>query len=186
MPVWLGQRGRYRWPSWDVQPDRRGLVQQCYNGTPEVTAAHRRELQLLLAAWDSLSSSPESRSRGLDLARQFIGARRDRYALLTSISLSSPVGSVTCERAENIMELEEGLPQWMSYATLARAGLMDPRRAGRSASEAFYVSGTFQLWILQHLLGSDGMRSLSEEITRAAGPEGALFPRFVETVSKAR
>ena len=45
--------------------------------------------------------------------------------------------------------------------------------AGRSATESFYVSGTFQLWILERLLGPVAMRSVTEEIERSTQPDGA-------------
>jgi len=186
IPVWLGQATRYTWPAWDVQPDRQALAQRCYRDTPAVAAAHARELQLLIAAWDSLVRSPAAtaRSAALARARQFVEARRARYAMVDSIRISSPSGPVSCERAENLMELEEGAPQWMAYATLTAAGLMNEQTAGRSASEAFYVSGTFQLWILQRLLGRDAMRALSREITQASGPDSLVFARFSAVVTQ--
>ncbi len=84
------------------------------------------------------------------------------------------------------MELEEGAPQWMAYATLTRAGLMDARKSGRASNDAFYVSGAYQLWILERLLGSEVLRRLSAEMTRAPGPDPGLFARFASIVTSTR
>ncbi|NOT10130.1 MAG: hypothetical protein HOP28_18205 [Gemmatimonadales bacterium] len=183
IPTWLGQPGRYDWPAWDVQPDRKALVEQCYAGTPAVTDLRRREMEALLAAWDTLMAerSAASDARAIASAKTFISTRRERYALLAAVTIPSPAGPVSCERAEDVMELEEGAPQWMAYVTAVRAGLMQATQVGRASNESFYVTGTFQLWILERLLGNSAMRALTKKITRAArpdGPEGAIFQRF--------
>jgi hypothetical protein len=121
-----------------------------------------------------------------DTAVAFMNARRDRYALLEGVTVPSPVGPMTCDRAEDVMELEEGAPQWIAYVTAFRAGLIRVEEVGRRAAEAFYASGTFQLWILERLLGPAAMRTLTSRITRSTEPggdDGAIFARFAGVVS---
>jgi hypothetical protein len=81
----------------------------------------------------------------LQRAQRFIDVRRERYKLLDGVTAASPAGPMSCAAAEDLMELEEGAPQWMAYETAVRAGVMKVEEAGRSANDKFYVSGTFQL-----------------------------------------
>ena len=146
IPVWLDQPHQYDWPRWDVQPDRKVLVEQCY-AAPGVMTAHRAELAALLSAWDLVADSAQRFDSAAvrSAAQRFIALRHERYRILDSVRVPSPSGPLPCSVAENLMELEEGAPQWMSYDTAVRAGVMQVSQAGRSANDAFYVSGTFQL-----------------------------------------
>jgi hypothetical protein len=187
-PAWLDQQRRYEWPPWDVQPDRKRLVAQCYGATPAVTETLRREMAALEHAWLLLMGDRDSVTDAMarDSARVFVRLRRDRHALLDGVTIPSAVGPMTCRRAEDVMELEEGAPQWIAYATAQQAGLIGVEGVGRRAAEAFYASGTFQLWILQRLLGPEAMRNLTHEITRSTEPEGdhgAIFARFSKLLS---
>jgi hypothetical protein len=188
-PTWLDQPRRYPWPAWDVQPDRKVLVQRCYAETSVVAETHRRELAALREAWLLLMGDRDSASddRARTAARAFVTARRERYALLNGVTIPSPVGAVTCERAEDIMELEEGAPQWIGYVTTWRAGVIRTEEVGRGGAEAFYASGTFQLWILERLIGPEAMRALTTEISRSTDPaseSGAIFARFSSHISR--
>ena len=180
--VWLDQPHMYSWPSWDVQPDRKKVVDLCYNGSPAIAQTLDAELTALLAAWDlARDTVPHSEAGVSRAARRFIELRRRRYMLLDGSTVPSPVGPLPCSTAEDLLELEEGAPQWMAYETAVRAGVMKAEAAGRSSSEKFYVSGTFQLWILNRLLGDTAMRRLTSEITRAPSmtdSKGAIFRVF--------
>jgi hypothetical protein len=186
IPTWLGQANIYPWPSWDVQPDRRALVKRCYGETPAVTASHAEEIKTLITAWDSLEARRDSasRARAIGLARRYAELRLARYSMLGDVTVPSADGPMSCRQAEDIMEMEEGAPQWIGYATLSQAGLMDPRTAGRVSNEAFYVSGVFQLWIMQRLVGRDAMLDLSTELARSSRHESAIFGRFIDAVRR--
>ena len=184
-PTWLGQPKRYDWPAWDVQPDRAALVAKCYQGSDAVTAAHEREFGHLndaRAALESDAGAADITTRVRDAARAFVAARRERYALLDGVTIDSPAGPMTCAHAEDVMELEEGAPQWIAYSTAIRAGLMDMAKVGRAANEPFYVTGPLQLWILERLVGAEAMLNVTGEITRSAGPSGAIFGRVAAAV----
>jgi hypothetical protein len=188
-PAWLDQRGRYTWPGWDTQPDRRAMVARCYGGSDEVREALAAEMAALEKAWlSSLEATDDAaRARVRQEARAFVAARRARYALLDTVRVPSPEGPVTCERAEDVMELQEGATQWIGHATAVRAGVVRASSAGRSSNEAFYVTGVFQLAIMQRLLGDEEMLRVTEAITRStqpSGPEGAVFGRFAALVAR--
>jgi hypothetical protein len=183
IPTWFDQAHPYAWPRWDRQPDRKELVARCYAGTPAVAAALRDETAALLTAWDGLNGerTPERDSAARESARSFVRLRRARYALADSVRIASPGGSVSCERAENVMELEEGAPQWMAYATAVRAGVMGIEGVGRVNGESFYTTGVFQLWIMERLMAADAFRAVTARITRAESPDaptGSIFAVF--------
>jgi hypothetical protein len=188
IPSWLDQPRRYDWPAWDMQPDRRTLVERCYNAAGAVHDTHKKELASLQRAWRLLMGTRDATSdaRAIADARAFIAARRERYVLLGGVTVPSPPAvPVSCERAEDVMELEEGAPQWIGYATALNAGLISVAQVGSGGSEAFYASGTWQLWIIERLIGADSMRAVTRDIGRSAqpsGPNGAVFGRFTAIV----
>lgn len=184
MPSWLDQPQRYRWPAWDRQPDRRALVAQCYGPAGPVANKHAEELDALKRAWRSSWNSLDQQARveALRAAQQFISARRERYRLVDSIRIPSPPGDgVDCRRAEDVMELEEGATQWIGYSTLVRAGVITTADVGVGSSEAFYDSGMLQLWVMEYLLGVDGVRDVTRAIARSASPaasDATIFAHF--------
>jgi hypothetical protein len=192
MPSWLDQRQRDRWPAWDRQPDRRTLVAQCYRAAGSVSDKHKQELDALKRAWQSLWNAPtaQSRATAIAAAREFIAARIERYRLVDSVRIPSPPGAdIPCRRAEDIMELEEGAPQWIGHSTLVRAGVMTYASVGVAAGEPFYDSGMLQLWILEQLLGAEGVRRLTGSIARSRSPENpdaTIFSLFQATVDRIR
>lgn len=91
---------------------------------------------------------------------------------------------ISCQAAEDVMELEEGIAQWIGHATAVRAGLTTTARTSYAGlqPELFYVKGPLQLWILEGLLGDDAMLSLTSAVVRSDGPEEALFGQFVARI----
>jgi hypothetical protein len=186
-PTWLDQERAYRWPAWDVQPDRPELRQRCYAGSPELTEALQAELQALVAAYDAVAvdSARRDTALGLQHARRFVELRRSRRALQDTMTVARGSGRISCGLAEDLMELEEGTSQWIGHATTVRAGLMTTaslrgRYAGPNA-EVFYQLGPLQLWVLDGLLGHDAVRRITASIARSAGPdgpEGGVFAQF--------
>ena len=102
---------------------------------------------------------------------------------------SPPHEAVGCRRAENIMELEEGAAQWIGYSTLVRAGIMTREEVGVAAGEAFYDLGMLQLWVLEYLIGAEGVRGITQSIARSASPDSpdaAIFAHFFRAVMERR
>jgi hypothetical protein len=169
-----------------MQPDRKVLIERCYNAAGAVNDAHNKELGALERAWNLLGGMRDSVSdaQALGEARAFIAARRERYALLKDVTVpASPTIAMSCEMADDVMELEEGAPQWIASITTARAGVASAQ-VGRG-NEPFYASGSWQLWIIERLIGAEAMRALTREIARSAqpsGPDGAIFGRFASVI----
>ena len=182
-PTWLDQRRTYAWPGWDRQPDRPQLRERCYAGTPAIAAAFDAEMQALLAAYDAVVVAEKRDKRaGRRHARRFVELRAERRRLQDTVTVAQGNRTISCELAENLMELEEGTTQWLGHATTVRAGLTTTARLRGPYSgtqpERFYQTGPLQLWILEGLRGPKAMRRITASIARSKGPEGSLFPRF--------
>jgi hypothetical protein len=175
-PTWLDQPRTYTWPSWDRQPERRELRDRCYGGSTEVSALLRQEHAALLAAFDALDSiaGVQGKRTVLSHARQFLQMRASRRALLDTVTIALDGQRISCARAEDALELQEGTAQWIGHATTVRAGLVT--RAGKRSSyaqtqpEAFYQFAPLQLWVLEGLIGPDALRALTAALARAPDP----------------
>jgi hypothetical protein len=186
-PHWYDQPRTYAWPAWDRQPDRGEAAERCYTGSPELASAFQAEQAALVAAFDA--SDPDGAGRDTALAvrhaRRFVELRAARRRLQDTITVARGGGRISCELAEDLMELEEGSAMWLGHATTVRAGLTT-RSSFRGSyaginSEPWYQTGPLQLWVLEGLLGSAELRRMTASIARSAGPdgpEGGIFARF--------
>ena len=189
IPAWLAQHRKYRWPAWDIQPDRAELRERCYAGSPAIAAALDSELGALLAAFTAVAADSTHRDpdAGLRHARRFVEARAARRRLQDGLTVTRSGEQISCGLAEDLMELEEGTAQWIGQATSLEAGLttmtaLHGLYAG-TQPEAFYKTGPLQLWVLDGLLGHEALRRVTRSIARSSGPDGpkgGLFAQFDE------
>lgn len=189
-PTWLSKATTfYAWPAWDRQPDRRQLRDRCYRSTPDVASAVSAELAELLGAFDALYGESIDTSAALSRANQFVALRNRRHAMLDTVRIQQDDRLIGCREAEDLLELEEGVAQWVGHATMVRAGLRALERyrgsyAG-SQPDVFYLAGPLQLWVLQGLLGDGAMRDLTAQIARSANrTDGALFAVFARHANR--
>jgi hypothetical protein len=177
-PAWLSQPPLYAWPSWDRQPDRQELRERCYAGSPAIQAALGDEHAALLAAFDALDAADRRAGRDSALAhsRRFVELRAIRRSITDTVTVAQGDRRIPCALAEDLLELEEGVPQWVGHATTVRAGMST--RAGKRGSyaqlqpEAFYQFGPLQLWVLEGL-DPAVLRDLTEKIARSSSPNDA-------------
>jgi hypothetical protein len=184
-PTWLEQATTYAWPEWDVQPERAELRQRCYAGSAELTSAFEQEQQALVAAFDALYGSSRDSVAALRHARRAVDLRAARRVLQDTMTVAQRTQRVSCGRAEDIMELEEGSVQWIGHATTHRAGLttLAAHRGSYAGSQAekFYQTGPLQWWILEGLLGREAVHRMTSQLARASSPEtssGSVFALF--------
>ena len=182
-PTWLDQPRTYAWPAWDRQPDRPQLRERCYAGTPAIAAAFDAEMQALLAAYDAVvAAETRDKPAGRRHARRFVELRAERRRLQDTVTVAQGNRKISCELAEDLMELEEGTTQWLGHATTVRAGFtttagLRGRYAG-TQPERFYQTGPLQLWVLEGLRGRKAMRRITASIARSRGPDGGVFAQF--------
>lgn len=173
-PVWLGlEPAGYPWPSWDVQPDRNAIRATCYAGAPEVLDALRSEQDALVRAFDAAAARAPQDSTA-ELARHFVALRLARYALIDSLHREPGATAVACEAGEDLMELEEGLVQWVGHATLVEAGLTTLAQLRSSyiaeQAERFYQLAPLQLWVLKALHPEADPSAHFDAISNARAP----------------
>src|SRR5262245_41461991 len=122
LPTWSGLDSPHRWPTWDRQPDRPSVGPLCYGSSdPQKLNITSERDHLINAAMTALS---KGETEGVCMsARAFVQERRKRWAQLGGVRV--PTGTsfepLSCEHAEAIMELEEGVPDfvaWMSAHAL--------------------------------------------------------------------
>ncbi|GAB5536405.1 MAG: hypothetical protein Rubg2KO_26540 [Rubricoccaceae bacterium] len=183
-PTWFDQEAMYAWPSWLAMSDRNTMVQTCYQGTEDVIAARDAEMQQLLATWDQLYPT---KTRDVDTARaeaqRYVEARQARYALLDTATVMTSDGPMSCADAEAVWELTEGSAQWVGDRSAFEAGISSIEIVRGSfngnANAPFYASGSFQLWILNALLGRTQFLEMTHAITRSETPDGGIFGSFM-------
>lgn len=181
-PTWLDQAATYPWPAWDRQPDRTAVVETCYGGAagPRVAA----ERAALRAAF--IAAQRHDRAAACTAAREFVRQREIRHGASTD-EVPAPGGAVACRVAESLMELEEGVPDYIAQATLLELGLGTDdqvlRGFDRPLAPLFYGLGAFQLLVLRALAGEEAMPAITARIAASAGPEGGVFAELARAVS---
>lgn len=189
-PFWLRQQHDHPWPAWDRQPNRAALAARCYRAAGVDGADPSLEQAELLAAFDALwtAGRPPQRAEARRLARRFAVARESRYAKVATVRVPRDSSSISCREAEDVMELEEGAPQWIAHSTAVRAGLstLAQTRAGYQApqAQAFYQLGALQLWVLEGLLGREKMRRLTSELARSTSSDDGIFARLARELDR--
>ena len=141
-PVWQG-RPLVAWSSWDVPTDRSAIAGACYDGI----GAERSALDDAVTAADN----------GGDVctpAGDFLSRRASRYEALDGVL----VGDHSCARAEAIMEVVEGVPEWWYLQLALDSGELDQDavqgKLSATSGDAFYKTGAGQVFLLT-ALGAD-------------------------------
>lgn len=182
-PSWIGQRGDHDWPAWsNVTPARPSLASTCY--TPSAAALEHERGLLVEAAMTALASG--DRAQVCASTRAFAEARQKRWTALGETGVSAPgenasaAQTMTCRQAEAVMELNEGVPDFIAWISAYEAGVVDAARVKSrflaQQRDVFYLTGAMQLVVLRHLLGDEEFRRLTHGIaTSASWRDGELF-----------
>ena len=157
-PKWFG-KPNYEWPSWDKQPDRGAVTQLCYQA-PNVKRIYEKEHKVLLSTFKLLFIF-ERPDLAKQAAREFLQVRQSRYLLLTNTTVPSrhdPKG-ISCAHAEAIMELEEGVADFVGNGTRMLIGELSPRQIAEASSmlqeSSFYDFGFLQMMTIYGLKSSE-------------------------------
>lgn len=191
MPRWWGEFSPYAWPGWDVQPSRDETRRICYSGSAALAAALAEEIDALIAAFDMLAGGQgkAERQRGVEHARRFVALRGQRRSMQDTLTVTQGTSRIRCDRAEDLLELEEGVPQWVGHASREAAGLATlPSLRGSYAGsqpDQFYRTGPLQLWVMRALVGDQALHAITQSMARAPSPEETLFAHFTAAVSRA-
>ncbi|MFK8001663.1 MAG: hypothetical protein AB8H86_18865 [Polyangiales bacterium] len=182
----FGEDTRHDYPSWSIQPDREALVATCFEN--EVARAlHDEEMATNASAVREIFAGNVDEARAH--ARRFIQLRRERYAVLGGAKVRGQHGTNhTCEEAEAIWELDEGLADYVAVRALIEGGVAEPewfieRISARDSQDAsFYYSGSGQLVFLWQV---NALESAASAILVSERPEDGIFGQFERTLSRA-
>lgn len=112
---------------------------------------------------------------------------REARLAATTDEIAAPGGAVGCRVAESLMELEEGVPDYIATATLLDLGLASDDDVLRGFDEPltplFYSLGAFQLLVVRALAGEAAMPAITARIATSSGPEGGVFAELVRAAS---
>ncbi len=184
-PKWFYLKTTHLWPSWDRQPERTEVVKRCYRANEMVLAAFQTERALLAEAFEKIYLQSDT-GRGRAAAVEFIKERDQRRELLKEIRIPSaaePTVSLSCQDAESIMELEEGLLDYVAFSanrsikglsrTQIHSWLSKPLGDHPDKDpEPYYRFGTMQMLILESL--SNDRAELLRKIGASSGPSGGI------------
>jgi hypothetical protein len=181
-PAWLGARGEHAWPAWDrPQPDRRALGSTCYQAPAGMT--DRSSLERAAAAVLDHRDVPAVCAE----ATAFIAARRARWANLAASTVAAVEGpAMSCEQAEAIMELDEGVADFVAWMTALESGNVTARRVKQrfaaDQADVFYLTGAMQLVVLRRLAGSAFADITRDIATSSTWQSGNIFGRLEREV----
>jgi hypothetical protein len=114
-------------------------------------------------------------------ARAFVQERRKRWTQLGGVQVPSGTSfePLSCEHAEAIMELEEGVPDFVAWMSAHALDIVNNDRVrarfGALMSQPFYVSGAMQLVVLRHLLGTQFLTTTAQMASSSSWESGAIF-----------
>lgn len=185
LPKWIDKDPSIQWPSWDRPIDRKKAATNCYHGSAEIEQVYRDELAAIVQLFALSYAKPGSAQALRAEAKRFIALRQKRYALTRERNLSpdSAAHPMNCAEAEAIMELEEGLPDYIGQTSLNRLGMQRPEqnKAFRESDivEPFYHFGALQLMMLESL-NPPGMASLLRQLAGSKAYDHGIFAIFQE------
>jgi hypothetical protein len=137
MPWLLGVKSAPAWISWTRQnPDRTEPAARCYgSATPTEQRLLAPEKALLVSAAHAALAGDNAQAVCRDAAA-FVRERRRRWSELSAsrVAASDKTRTMSCAKAETIMEAHEGVPDFVSWLTHYQLGIAD-RTAFVSASK---------------------------------------------------
>jgi hypothetical protein len=95
---------------------------------------------------------------------------------------------MSCRQGEAVMELSEGLPDFVSWVASRDAGIVSDvqvkQRFTAQQRDVFYLTGSMQLVVLRHLLGERAFARLPRTIgTSPSWRQGELFATVESAVN---
>ena len=179
------------WPKWPTAQGqfsgssiRKELVRKCYNGSSQVVSLANQEFAFLLGAYRNVVDG------NLNHARQnvsdFVKARILRYDLLKNEKvILNGNSSMSCPEIESSFEFNEGIPDYVFYATSLNSKAVDfgslesflqENYLPSKGSESYYAFGGLQLLLLSVLLPN--FPELQQRLLNSTSAAEGLFPQL--------
>ena len=121
-------------------------------------------------------------------ARAFVEQRRKRWLSGVRVPSGSPGEAISCAQAESIMELEEGVPDFVAWMTAHQLGIVSTDRVRQrfdaTMTQPFYVLGAMQLVVLRHLLGAQFPAATAQIASSSTWESGSIFSVLESQVAR--
>lgn len=189
LPRWIEKDNNILWPKWDIQPNRKNLVFECYESSSEIKNLYKEELSSLIKVFETLYLDKNPLKENIKkYANDFILKRELRYKLTNDKNLSMiKENIVNCEKAEAIMELEEGIPDFMAQIISSESKIISINQIKdfkeSNIVEPFYSFGALELLIL-YKLDKNNFKNIIENITTSKTYEGGIYNSLKKIVKK--
>jgi hypothetical protein len=188
-PTWGNFDSPHRWPAWSTpQPNRLVLATRCYGSSDPLEPRLTEERNALVrAAMTAVTGGPVETICGD--AKAFIAERQSRWSKLASISVPAEAGNkeMSCGEAEAIMELNEGVADFVSWLTAHQIGVVQDeqlrRRFTAGLRDLSYVTASMQLVVLRRLLEDGFLDATSRVSTSTSWDSGSIFSILEAQVS---
>lgn len=174
--------GAGAWPEWDHQPSRDKLGGLCYS-SPKAKPLFDIEMKALVRAV-KLALVDRRPDLAINAGREFIQRRAERYAALADVRVPSHsvAEGISCAQAEAIMELEEGMADFLGVGTIHKLGLINDSQALEhvavdSGDSSFYRFGSGQMLLVHALKGAE-ISEITGRIARSKSWEDGVHAEF--------
>jgi len=180
---WFTKKGK--WPAWDAQPSR-SETRECYNLNEEISSTFREEQLTLSRLIDALIE--DKKEQVCELGNSYLNQREKRYQQVKEVKVTRADETICdCKEAEVIMELEEGIADYASWAMLYDIGISSReeliQRYQASQNEPFYLTGAMLLHAIA-IMSNDNIEAAIEKMVKAQTPlDGSLLALFKEKLS---
>ncbi len=180
---WYTKKGQ--WPNWDRQPDRKQL-QTCYIFKDSARTLIQKELLVLSNMVEALLDG--KKNEACRSGKEYLNARENRYKRLRDIEVRIENGDkADCQKAESIMELEEGMADYASWTLLYNTGKVSKKellsRYRAFQNDHFYLSGCMLMHAIT-LMSKKPENKIMDEIIRSASVDkGSLLYIFSKTLT---
>jgi len=174
------------WPTWDLQPER-DIGKNCYSN--EIAKPFwEKEKNALNAFVKILLLDRSNLKLAITAARDFIKIRKQRYESLKDIRVPSKFNpnGISCSEAESIMELEEGMADYLGTTASLVIGSMSPLQVIEHLSDYhdwYYRSGLAQLLFIYKLAPEKALE-ITGKISNASIWENGVFNQFENYINQ--
>lgn len=179
------------WPKWPTAQGqfsgssiRKELVRKCYNGSSQIVSLANQEFAFLLDAYRNVVAGNLNQVR--HNVSDFVKARILRYDLLKNEKVVlNGNSSMSCPEIESSFEFNEGIPDYVFYATSLNSKAVDfgslesflkENYLPSKGSESYYAFGGLQLLLLAVL--NPNFHELQQTLLDSKNAAEGLFTQF--------
>ncbi|MGE0631993.1 MAG: hypothetical protein AB7O96_06270 [Pseudobdellovibrionaceae bacterium] len=176
--IYIQADTKFAWPGWasESKTERDKINPTCYRPNAEIEALSKQERSSLLLAYQLAAQNRQHKAAHKEI-KNFIQLRTSRYLKLQS--------GFNCQESENIMELYEGVAEYIGVASALAAGsksIIDVQNYIRynnkfEESDFFYRTALLQLLLIKEFY-PDQFIAITQSLSTSSSPEFGIFYEF--------